>query len=34
MLAVAGPHPDKAAAERVTANPERNANVRTTCVAT
>jgi acetylornithine deacetylase/succinyl-diaminopimelate desuccinylase-like protein len=34
MLAVAGPHPDMAAAERLSANPERNANLRTTCVAT
>ena len=34
MIAVSGVHPDMAAAERLAANPERNANLRTTCVAT
>jgi len=34
MLAVSGAHPDMAAAERLAANAERNANLRTTCVAT
>jgi acetylornithine deacetylase/succinyl-diaminopimelate desuccinylase-like protein len=34
MLAVSGARPDLHAAERLAANPERNANMRTTCVAT
>jgi len=34
MIAVSNVHPDMAAAERLAANPERNANLRTTCVAT
>ena len=34
MIAVSGAQPDVLAAERLTANPERNANLRTTCVAT
>ncbi len=34
MIAVSRPQPDIAAAERLAANPERNANLRTTCVAT
>jgi acetylornithine deacetylase/succinyl-diaminopimelate desuccinylase-like protein len=34
MLAVSKPRPDMAAAERLSENPERNANLRTTCVAT
>jgi acetylornithine deacetylase/succinyl-diaminopimelate desuccinylase-like protein len=33
MLAVSQPRPDMAAAERLAENPERNANLRTTCVA-
>jgi len=34
MIAVSTARPDMRAAERLTANPERNANLRTTCVAT
>jgi acetylornithine deacetylase/succinyl-diaminopimelate desuccinylase-like protein len=34
MIAVSSNHPDMLAAERLTSNPERNANLRTTCVAT
>jgi acetylornithine deacetylase/succinyl-diaminopimelate desuccinylase-like protein len=34
MFAVSTAQPDMAAAERLAANPERNANLRTTCVAT
>jgi acetylornithine deacetylase/succinyl-diaminopimelate desuccinylase-like protein len=34
MIAVSSAHPDMLAAERLTSNPERNANLRTTCVAT
>jgi acetylornithine deacetylase/succinyl-diaminopimelate desuccinylase-like protein len=34
MIAVSTEYPDMLAAERLTANPERNANLRTTCVAT
>jgi acetylornithine deacetylase/succinyl-diaminopimelate desuccinylase-like protein len=34
MIAVSSSHPDMRAAERLTSNPERNANLRTTCVAT
>jgi acetylornithine deacetylase/succinyl-diaminopimelate desuccinylase-like protein len=34
MLAVSGAPPDMTAAERLAQNPERNANLRTTCVAT
>jgi acetylornithine deacetylase/succinyl-diaminopimelate desuccinylase-like protein len=34
MIAVSRAQPDIAAAERLAANPERNANLRTTCVAT
>ena len=34
MLAVSAAQPDMAAAERLAATPERNANLRTTCVAT
>lgn len=33
MLAISGAHPDMAAAERLAVKPERNANLRTTCVA-
>jgi acetylornithine deacetylase/succinyl-diaminopimelate desuccinylase-like protein len=34
MIAASSAQPDMAAAERLTENPERNANLRTTCVAT
>jgi acetylornithine deacetylase/succinyl-diaminopimelate desuccinylase-like protein len=34
MIAASNPEPDMAAAERLSANPERNAHLRTTCVAT
>ncbi len=34
MTAVSGPVPDLKAAARLSANPERNARLRTTCVAT
>jgi acetylornithine deacetylase/succinyl-diaminopimelate desuccinylase-like protein len=34
MIAVSAAQPDMLAAQRLSANPERNANLRTTCVAT
>jgi acetylornithine deacetylase/succinyl-diaminopimelate desuccinylase-like protein len=34
MIAASNPVPDMVAAERLTTNPERNAHLRTTCVAT